>query len=197
MEILHLKARKFGTKVASRQNSVNYHPRINHCVKLQGGWNTKPCVRLHTLYKITLKALSFMYPVENFTLDSKLLRNQRLWWLWQIWGVCLLPLCMNYKISRHQFPNNFGCWKFSSNKGSLGFLLWILVNIIMLSSGSPHVGTAAFPNIFGLRLETIRQNAVTIWKCQVFELWLAVAKYQLPTAVGSRMPSYLLISLLV
>ena len=28
-----------------------------------------------------------MYPVENFTLDSKLLHNQRLWWLWQIWGV--------------------------------------------------------------------------------------------------------------
>ena len=28
-----------------------------------------------------------MYPVENFTLDSKLLQKQRLWWLWQIWGV--------------------------------------------------------------------------------------------------------------
>ena len=28
-----------------------------------------------------------MYPVEDFTLDSKLLHNQRLWWLWQIWGV--------------------------------------------------------------------------------------------------------------
>ena len=28
-----------------------------------------------------------MYSVENFTLDSKLLHNQRLWWLWQIWGV--------------------------------------------------------------------------------------------------------------
>ena len=40
----------------------------------------------------------------------------------------------------------------------------------MLSSGSPHVGTAVFPHGLGLRLETIRQNAVTIWKCQVFEL---------------------------
>ena len=67
----------------------------------------------------------------------------------------------------------------------------------MLSSGSPHVGTAVFQHVLGLRLETIRQNAVTIWKCQVFEPWLAVAKYQLPTAVWSRMPSYLLISLLV
>ena len=26
-----------------------------------------------------------MYPVESFTLDSKLLHNRRLWWLWQIW----------------------------------------------------------------------------------------------------------------
>ena len=36
MEILHLKARKFETKVASRQNSVNYHPRtqIMNCVKI-------------------------------------------------------------------------------------------------------------------------------------------------------------------
>ena len=28
-----------------------------------------------------------MYPVENFTLDPKLLHNQLLWRLWQIWGV--------------------------------------------------------------------------------------------------------------
>ena len=28
--------------------------------------------------------------METFTLDSKLLYNQRLWWLWQIWGVHLL-----------------------------------------------------------------------------------------------------------
>ena len=28
-----------------------------------------------------------MYPVEKITLDTKLLHNQRLWWLWQIWGV--------------------------------------------------------------------------------------------------------------
>ena len=28
-----------------------------------------------------------MHVVENFTLGAKLLHNQRLWWLWQIWGV--------------------------------------------------------------------------------------------------------------
>ena len=40
---------------------------------------------------------------------------------------------------------------------------------LMLSSGSPHVATAVFSNVLGFRLETIRQNAVTIWKCQVLE----------------------------
>ena len=49
---------------------------IMHCVILQGGWKTMPCVRFHTLQKNTLKALSFKYPVENFTLDSKRLHNQ-------------------------------------------------------------------------------------------------------------------------
>ena len=36
VEILHSKVRKFATKVASRQNSVNYHPRteIINCVKI-------------------------------------------------------------------------------------------------------------------------------------------------------------------
>ena len=49
VEILHLKVRKFATKVAPQQNSINFDPRITHCVKLQGGWNTAPCVRFHTL----------------------------------------------------------------------------------------------------------------------------------------------------
>ena len=36
MEILHLKVRKSATKVALRQNSINYHPRtkIKNCVKI-------------------------------------------------------------------------------------------------------------------------------------------------------------------
>ena len=28
--------------------------------------------------------------MENFTLDSNFLHNQRLWWLWQIWGMKVL-----------------------------------------------------------------------------------------------------------
>ena len=67
VEILHLKVRKFATRDASRQNSVNYHLRtqilnclklwyecwivsqITHYVRLQGGWNTTPSVKLHHL----------------------------------------------------------------------------------------------------------------------------------------------------
>ena len=30
--------------------------------------------------------------MENFTLDTKLLHNQRLWWLWQIWSVSVYTL---------------------------------------------------------------------------------------------------------
>ena len=60
---------------------------ITHCVKLQGGWNTTPCVRLHNLWKITLKLFSFLYPVDNFTRDSTLLHYQRLWRLWRLWGL--------------------------------------------------------------------------------------------------------------
>ena len=44
-------------------------------------------VKLHTVSNI--KAVSFTYPLENFTLDWFVLHNQRLWWLWQIWSMLL------------------------------------------------------------------------------------------------------------
>ena len=34
-----------------------------------------------------IKSVSFPSTLENFTLDWNFLHNQRLWWLWQIWGV--------------------------------------------------------------------------------------------------------------
>ena len=52
VEILHLKVRKFATKVASRQNSVNFHPRtqIMSCVKIMICMLN--CESNYTLYKI-------------------------------------------------------------------------------------------------------------------------------------------------
>ena len=41
--------------------------------------------------------------MENFTLDSKLLHNQRLWWLWQTWGVTIPVLLI------HPSPTHPGC----------------------------------------------------------------------------------------
>ena len=57
VEILHLKARKFGTKVASRQNSVNYHLRtqITNSVKIMLNW-----VKHYTMCKIA-------HSVKNYT----------------------------------------------------------------------------------------------------------------------------------
>ena len=60
VEILHLKARKFGTKVASRQNSVNYHLRtqITNSVKIMIcmlNW-----VKHYTMCKIA-------HSVQNYT----------------------------------------------------------------------------------------------------------------------------------
>ena len=34
-----------------------------------------------------MTAVSFKYPLENFTLVWIFLHNQRLWWLWQIWSM--------------------------------------------------------------------------------------------------------------
>ena len=53
---------------------------ITHCVS-----NYTLFVKLHILCNI--KAVSFTYPLENFTLDWIILHNQRLWWLWQIWSM--------------------------------------------------------------------------------------------------------------
>ena len=59
-----------------------------------------------------------MYPVENFTLDSKLLHNQRLWWLWQIWGMDTCNInCINglsgcgYKIAHHRYKSSCRSWQ--------------------------------------------------------------------------------------
>ena len=104
VEILHLKVHKFATKVVLRQISINYHPRTqimkilmctlncesNYTLRKMARW-----VKHYTMCKIaefitfflSLKALSFKSPVENFILDSKLLHNQQLRWLWQMWGV--------------------------------------------------------------------------------------------------------------
>ena len=108
VEILQLKVHKFATKVALQQNSVHYHTstQIRNFVKIMicmlncesnyTSCKIARCVKhytmcniAHSVKKITLKALSFMYPVENFTLDSKLLHNQRFWWFRQIRGVCM------------------------------------------------------------------------------------------------------------
>ena len=52
VEILHLKVRRFETKVASRKNSVNFHPRtqIMSCVKIMICMLN--CESNYTLYKI-------------------------------------------------------------------------------------------------------------------------------------------------
>ena len=64
--------------------------KITHCVS-----HYTLCIKLHTLEVVKLhilfniKAVSFTYPLENFTLDWIFLHNQRLWWLWQIWSMLL------------------------------------------------------------------------------------------------------------
>ena len=55
--------------------------------------------------KDTLKLFSFVYTVESFTLDSKLLHNWRLWWLWQIWGVCIAVSCCITKLIQTAAPS--------------------------------------------------------------------------------------------
>ena len=60
------------------------------CVKLhtlECVWNCTLFVKPHILCNI--KAVSYTYPLENFTLDWFILHNQRLWWLWQIWSMDL------------------------------------------------------------------------------------------------------------
>ena len=84
LEILHLKVRKFGTKVASRQNSVNFYPGANEC-KIVHCVNVHPVCRMTTC--VYFKELSFTDTLENFTPDWIFLHSQRLCWLWQISGM--------------------------------------------------------------------------------------------------------------
>ena len=62
-------------------------------------------VKLHIVCNI--KAVSFTYPLENFTLDWFFLHNQRLWWLWQIWSMPfpLFLSCIQWKCHRPPSSN--------------------------------------------------------------------------------------------
>ena len=78
------------------------------CVKLElHNWCKlnaflKLFVKLHILYNI--KAVSFTYPLENFTLDWNFLHNQRLWWLWQISGMNWYQVSFNCNCN--EFPRS-------------------------------------------------------------------------------------------
>ena len=69
LEILHSKVRKFATKIASRQNSVNLRQKLpcdKNCVNHHHTAEIDTmCVKLHTVWKIT-------HCVYNYTLSVKL-----------------------------------------------------------------------------------------------------------------------------
>ena len=114
MEILHLKVRKFATKVASRQNSVNYVPskKSNHelCESHEYDMLVELRVKLH-IRKIarwvkhyTMYMYKKEHSVKNYTQGTffhvpcgKCLHNQRLWWFWQMWGLRFIA----YQIGPH------------------------------------------------------------------------------------------------
>ena len=99
VEILHLKVHKFATKLPCNKTAQTtiwelkqwivwelwyecwIASQITHCVKLQGGWNTTPCVRLHT------QSTFFHVHSGNYYTWLKTFTQPVVVMVWQIWGM--------------------------------------------------------------------------------------------------------------
>ena len=162
-----------------QQNSVNYHVwklwymHIELLVKLHivCGWNTTPCARLQT-QKITLKALSFMYPLGNFTLDSKLFHDQRLWWLWQIWGVAVL-----YHIVVHLSRKHLTIYQFMHN-GTHTLHAWLSTCVTLRLKRAFYCSKFV---VLDLRSKSLRGNVICSLKATRYTLpmpaWIKIVRH--------------------
>ena len=109
LKILHSKVRKFATKIASRQNSVNLRQKLpcnKNCVNHHHTAEIDTmCVKLHTVWKITHCVYNYTLSVKlhaecKITQSVKLHRVQNYMLSVKLHTKCKITHCVeNYKLS--------------------------------------------------------------------------------------------------